>query len=181
MTVPLIGADFGRFLNPEPPVDVWSHLDRNGRRRSGPLGLAGPTRTGALGTPPVWHVLFVSGAGVARSWMAAAMLAHYAGHHVLAGYDGPAGAVLPPLVVDVMEEIGLAPREDPPPARTLPRPPDLLITMGLTGVVTPRRRTRVRRWNVPDPEGQPIEAVRAVRDAIAYRVRLLVVELAAAS
>ena len=180
MTAPPVDASFGGLLNSSLRATGWGHRDLNGRRRGGPLDLAGPGRDDAP-DPPVWHVLFVSGTGIARSWMAATLLAHYGGRYAYAGFDGPVPEAVPLTVADAMREMDLTPQDEPAvPAGALPRPPDLLITMGLPGTIADPRQGRIRTWNIPDPEGQPIATVRTVRDAIAYRVRMLAAELAIA-
>lgn len=175
MTAPSIDADFGSLFNQPPRESAWARRDVNGRRDGFPFQ---PARPGPRHAAPAWQVLFISGSGIARSWMAATLLAHYGGRYAQAGFDGPVPDAVPLTVATAMREICLAPQDGPAiPGAALSRAPDLLITMGLTGVRPESPHTRVRSWNISDPVGQPIDTVRAVRDTIAHKVRLLTREL----
>lgn len=57
------------------------------------------------------------------------------------------------------------------------RAADVVVTMGCgdTCPVVPGRR--YEEWPLPDPAGQPLEAVRPIRDEIEKRVRRLLTEL----
>jgi arsenate reductase len=61
---------------------------------------------------------------------------------------------------------------------------DRVITMGcaVDEAACPAIRYRdVEDWGLPDPKGQPIEAVREIRDEIDRRVRSLLAELGTAT
>ena len=81
-----------------------------------------------------------------------------------------------PEVVDVMRELGidLATAKPAPLTEDLARSAALLVTMGC-GESCPAARGLAREdWSLPDPKGQPVETVRAIRDEIRERVRSLV-------
>jgi protein-tyrosine-phosphatase len=54
---------------------------------------------------------------------------------------------------------------------------DIVITMGCGDACPVYPGKRYRDWDLPDPAGLPIEAVRPIRDEIARRVRRLLAEL----
>jgi arsenate reductase len=54
---------------------------------------------------------------------------------------------------------------------------DVVVTMGCGDECPYIPGRRYLDWDLPDPKGQPIEAVRATRDEIAERVAELVLEL----
>lgn len=51
------------------------------------------------------------------------------------------------------------------------------LTMGCADKCPYVQGTRYVDWELPDPKGLPIDAVRGIRDAMAGRVRTLVGEL----
>ena len=54
---------------------------------------------------------------------------------------------------------------------------DVVVTMGCGDECPYIPGRRYLDWDLPDPKGQPLEAVRATRDEIAARVEALVAEL----
>jgi arsenate reductase len=58
---------------------------------------------------------------------------------------------------------------------------DVVVTMGCGDECPYIPGRRYIDWDLPDPKGQPLEAVRATRDEIARRVEVLVSELDAAA
>jgi protein-tyrosine-phosphatase len=56
---------------------------------------------------------------------------------------------------------------------------DVVVTMGCGDACPVYPGTRYLDWDVPDPAGLPLEAVRPIRDEIDRRVRLLAAELGA--
>ncbi len=58
---------------------------------------------------------------------------------------------------------------------------DVVVTMGCGDECPYIPGRRYVDWDLPDPKGQPLEAVRATRDEIAKRVEALVSELDAAA
>ena len=122
-------------------------------------------------------ILFVCVHNAGRSPMAAAFAEHYAGEHVHVRSAGIAPADrLNPLVVEVLAERGVAVHDFPSTAtEEAIRVADLVVHVGdhipdLPGL-------RQVTWSVPDPEGQPIETVRAIADDLDQRVRDLLVDI----
>ena len=126
------------------------------------------------------EVLFVCTHNAGRSQMAAALLDHQAAGRVRVTSAGsqPAGQ-LNPAVVQAMAEIGLdISREFPKPLSTdKVQAADVVITMGCGDACPVYPGKRYEDWDLPDPAGLPIGAIRPIRDAIAGRVRALVSEL----
>jgi len=88
-----------------------------------------------------------------------------------------------PEVVDVMQETGID-LSDRTPKEVTPdelRGMDLVITMGCSaeGVCPAAWNGESRDWDLDDPDGQDLGAVRAIRDDIEQRVDALVQELLA--
>ena len=54
---------------------------------------------------------------------------------------------------------------------------DVVVTMGCGDKCPYIPGRRYLDWDLPDPKGQPLDAVRATRDEIAARVEALVAEL----
>jgi arsenate reductase len=55
---------------------------------------------------------------------------------------------------------------------------DVVITMGCGDTCPHFPAVSYRDWKLDDPAGQPLDAVRAIRDEIADRVQALIIELA---
>ena len=127
-------------------------------------------------------VLFVCLHNAGRSQMSAALFERAAeGRHraLSAGsVADPAGSVHPE-VVSVMQElgIGLSGRRPVRLSDALAVEADVVVTMGCGDACPFVPGVRYLDWDLPDPKGRPVEAVRAVRDDIARRVSALVVEL----
>jgi protein-tyrosine-phosphatase len=129
-------------------------------------------------------VLFVCTHNAGRSQMAAALLDHQAAGrvHVTSAGSQPADQ-LNPAVVQAMAEVGLdISREYPKPLTTdKVRAADVVITMGCGDACPIYPGKRYLDWDLPDPAGLDLGAVRPIRDEIGRRVRQLLAELAAAS
>ena len=126
------------------------------------------------------QVLFVCTHNAGRSQMAAALLAREAAGRIRVTSAGSQPASqLNPAVVAAMAEIGLdISREFPKPLTTdKVRAADVVITMGCGDACPVYPGKRYEDWDLPDPAGLPIGAIRPIRDAIAGRVRALVSEL----
>jgi arsenate reductase (thioredoxin) len=89
--------------------------------------------------------------------------------------DGP----VHPQVVEVMDELGidLSDRRPRRLSEDLARRADVVVTMGCGDACPYIPGKRYLDWDLPDPKGQPVEAVRQTRDEIRERVRQLVREL----
>jgi protein-tyrosine-phosphatase len=128
------------------------------------------------------EVLFVCVHNAGRSQMAAALLTHYAGDNVVVRSAGTAPAdTINPTVVTAMREIGI----DLSTNRALPKrltdesvaASDIVITMGCGDSCPYYPGKRYEDWELDDPAGQPLDAVRSIRDEIDNRVRALLEQL----
>jgi protein-tyrosine-phosphatase len=126
-------------------------------------------------------VLFVCVHNAGRSQMAAGWLRHLAGDRVdirSAGSE-PANQINP-VAVRAMAEIGIDIAGQTP---TILTPQDseassVVITMGCGDVCPYFPGQRHEDWDLDDPAGQGIDAVRVIRDDIRDRVATLVTTLA---
>ena len=129
------------------------------------------------------EVLFVCTHNAGRSQMAAALLAREAAGRVRVTSAGSQPAdQLNPAVVQAMAEIGLdISREFPKPLTTEKvQAADVVITMGCGDACPIYPGKRYEDWDLPDPAGLSIDAVRPIRDAIRDRVGILLNDLAPA-
>ena len=132
--------------------------------------------------PDIPEVLFVCTHNAGRSQMAAALLAREAAGRVRVTSAGSQPAdQLNPAVVAAMAEIGLdISREFPKPlTNDKVRAADVVITMGCGDACPIYPGKRYEDWDLPDPAGLDLAAVRPIRDEIDRRVRQLLAELAA--
>lgn len=125
-------------------------------------------------------VLFACVRNAGRSQMAAAFfdrLANPAKARAISAGTAPAAAVHEE-VVTVMAEVGIDLRSARPRALTddLVNEAGWLVTMGCGASCPAPPRVKRADWELPDPESQPIDAVRRTRDEILHRVRGLVAE-----
>ncbi|MFE9707234.1 arsenate reductase ArsC [Streptomyces sp. NPDC005930] len=129
-------------------------------------------------------VLFVCVHNAGRSQMAAAFLTHLAGDRVQVRSAGsaPAGTVNP-AVVEAMAEVGIDIAAEVPKVLTTDavQASDAVITMGCGDTCPVFPGKRYLDWDLPDPAGQGVAAVRPIRDEIEKRVRGLVDEIAPAT
>jgi arsenate reductase (thioredoxin) len=128
---------------------------------------------------PARRVLFVCVQNAGRSQMAAALFNRYATGGATAESAGtrPAAQVHPEVVA-VMREVGID-LEGNRPQRMRPELAvgvERVVTMGC-GDECPVVRAPVEDWGLPDPAGQPLATVRAIRDEIDVRVRSLLASL----
>jgi protein-tyrosine-phosphatase len=129
-------------------------------------------------------VLFLCIHNSGRSLAAKVLLEHYAEGRVDVRSAGsePAGQ-LNPSVVAILRERGLDPSREFPKALTDAdaRAADVVVTMGCGDTCPVHPGKRYLDWELPDPAGLPVEAVRPVIDDIDRRVRALLAELAPAA
>jgi protein-tyrosine-phosphatase len=126
------------------------------------------------------EVLFVCVHNAGRSQMAAALLAHQAQGRVVVRSAGSAPAdSINPAVVQVMEELGLdLTQEFPKPLTTeAVQASDVVITMGCGDACPIFPGKRYLDWQLEDPAGQGVDAVRPIREEIDRRVQALLAEL----
>ncbi|NUT52397.1 MAG: arsenate reductase ArsC [Saccharothrix sp.] len=126
------------------------------------------------------EVLFVCVHNAGRSQMAAALLQHYALGRVAVRSAGsaPAGQVNP-AAVEALAELGLDITAEVPKKLTTDavEASDVVITMGCGDTCPVFPGTRYLDWELDDPAGQGLDAVRGIRDDIDRRVRALLAEL----
>ena len=130
-------------------------------------------------TPPP-EVLFVCVHNAGRSQMAAALLDHHAAGRVRVTSAGSAPAdTVNPAVVEAMREVGLDISREFPKRLTSDsvRAADVVITMGCGDACPVFPGKRYLDWQLDDPAGRGVEAVRPIRDEIDRRVRTLLAEL----
>ena len=126
------------------------------------------------------EVLFLCVHNAGRSQMAAALLARHGGADVTVHSAGSApGETLNPAVVAAMAEWGMDISNEKPKKLTddMARRADVIVTMGCGDACPVYPGKRYVDWELPDPAGKPVEEVRAIRDEIDARVRVLVEEL----
>jgi len=85
-----------------------------------------------------------------------------------------------PTVIEVMREAGIDISDKHPKVMTLDMlgATDKVISMGCAGeAVCPATFVPAEDWQLEDPEGKPIEKVRAIRDKIEVRVKKLIEEI----
>ncbi|MGY9064579.1 arsenate reductase ArsC [Streptomyces murinus] len=129
---------------------------------------------------PTPSVLFVCVHNAGRSQMAAAFLTHLAGDHVQVRSAGSAPAdTVNPAVVAAMAESGIDISSEIPKVLTVEavQSSDVVITMGCGDTCPVFPGKRYLDWQLPDPAGQGVEAVRPIRDEIERRVRNLLTEI----
>jgi len=130
------------------------------------------------------EVLFVCVHNAGRSQMAAALLAHHAAGRVQVRSAGSTPAQeINPAVMAAMTEIGLDLSTEVPKALTedAVRTADVVITMGCGDSCPVYPGKHYLDWNLPDPAGKNLAAVRPIRDEIDRRVQMLLTQLVARS
>ena len=121
-------------------------------------------------------VLFVCVHNAGRSQMAAAYLTHLSGGAVEVRSAGSAPAdQVNPDVVEVMLEEGIDIRAEQPKLLTPEsvQASDVVITMGCGDACPIYPGKRYEDWQLQDPAGQGVDAVRPIRDEIRGRVKEL--------
>lgn len=125
-------------------------------------------------------VLFVCVHNAGRSQMAAAYLTHLAGDRVEVRSAGsePADQVNP-AVVQAMAEEGIDISAEIPKVLTVDavQASDVVITMGCGDTCPVFPGKRYLDWQLDDPAGQGVDAVRPIRDEIRGRIETLTAEL----
>ena len=125
-------------------------------------------------------VLFLCVHNAGRSQMALGWFRHLAGGRAVAWSGGsePATA-LNPVAVAAMDEVGIDIRSEVPTRWTdeVVRAADVVITMGCGDSCPLFPGTRYEDWELEDPAGQAIDAVRPIRDEVRRRVETLLAEL----
>jgi len=125
-------------------------------------------------------VLFVCVHNAGRSQMAAGFLTHLGGGQVEVRSAGSIpGDQVNPSAVAAMAEVGIDISGQTPKVLTTGdvQASDVVITMGCGDACPVFPGKRYLAWDLDDPAGQGVEAVRPIRDEIKARVQALLVEL----
>jgi arsenate reductase len=125
-------------------------------------------------------VLFLCVHNAGRSQMALGWFNHYAGGRAVAWSGGSEpGDKVNPSAVAAMTEVGIdISTEFPKPwTHEIVQAADVVVTMGCGDACPWFPGKRYEDWELDDPAGQDLEAVRLIRDEIGRRVRLLLAEL----
>ena len=128
-------------------------------------------------------VLFVCVQNAGRSQLAAGILRHLAGGAVSVRTAGSAPTTdVRSTIVTALDEIGVSIGDEFPKPLTdeAVRAADVVITMGCGDACPIYPGTRHLDWELEDPVGKPLAAVRGIRDDIDRRVRELLTELRSA-
>ena len=122
-------------------------------------------------------IIFACVHNAGRSQMAAAFASRYPNVRAVSAGTEPAERVHPE-VVDVMREVGIELAAARPQKLTpeLAQQADLLITMGCGDACPVVPGVHRGDWPLADPNGQPVERVREIRDDIRKRVEAFLVE-----
>jgi arsenate reductase len=126
------------------------------------------------------NALFVCLHNAGRSQMSQALFERAAaGRHGARSAGTTPGDRVHPEVAEAMRELGIEIGDRKPHRLTTEDAEwaDVVVTMGCGDECPYIPGRRYLDWDLPDPKGQPLDAVRATRDEIAARVEALVAEL----
>jgi arsenate reductase (thioredoxin) len=129
------------------------------------------------------EVLFVCVHNAGRSQLAAALLSHRSQGRVRVRSAGSAPAEeVNANAVAALGELGIDIAQERPKQLTdaSVRSADVVITMGCGDACPVYPGKRYEDWEIEDPAGKDLEAVRRIRDELDARVQALVRELAPA-
>jgi arsenate reductase (thioredoxin) len=125
-------------------------------------------------------VLFLCTHNAGRSQIALGFFNHLAGDHAV-GWSGGSepGNEINPAAVQAMAEVGIDITGEFPKPWTdeIVQAADVVITMGCGDACPIFPGKRYENWELEDPAGQSIEAIRPIRDDIEERVRRLLAGL----
>lgn len=125
-------------------------------------------------------VLFVCVHNAGRSQMAAGWLRHLAGDRIEVRSAGSMPVEqINRVAVEAMLEVGIDITAEQPKVLTAEavQDSDVVITMGCGDACPYFPGKRYEDWELDDPAGQGIEAVRPIRDEIRSRIETLTAEL----
>ncbi|MGV0793886.1 arsenate reductase ArsC [Mycolicibacterium sp. XJ1819] len=125
-------------------------------------------------------VLFLCTHNAGRSQMALGFFAHHAGDNAIAWSGGSEpGDEVNPAAIAAMREVGIDITGEFPKPWTdeILEAADVVITMGCGDACPIYPGKRYENWDLPDPAGQDVDAVRPIRDMIDTQVRALLAEL----
>ncbi|MFF2147608.1 arsenate reductase ArsC [Kitasatospora sp. NPDC058190] len=133
-----------------------------------------------MSSTAVPSVLFVCVHNAGRSQMAAALLTRLGGERVEVRSAGSAPAdTVNPAVVEALAEVGIDISAEVPKVLTTEAvlASDVVIIMGCGDACPYFPGKRYLDWQLDDPAGQGVVAVRPIRDQIEQRIRGLLAEL----
>jgi arsenate reductase len=125
-------------------------------------------------------VLFLCVHNAGRSQMALGWFNHLAGGNAVAWSGGSEpGTEINPAAVAAMKEVGIDIAQEYPKPWTdeIVRAADVVITMGCGDACPYFPGKRYEDWELHDPAGQHLDAVRPIRDEIGNRVSALLASL----
>jgi len=125
-------------------------------------------------------VLFLCVHNAGRSQMALGWFKHLAGSRAVAWSGGSEPAAeINPSAIEAMAEVGIDITEEFPKPWTdeIIRAADVVVTMGCGDACPLFPGKRYEDWELDDPAGQDIAAVRPIRDELGERVRALLASL----
>ena len=125
-------------------------------------------------------VLFLCTHNAGRSQMALGFFTHLAGDNGVAWSGGSEpGNEINPSAIEAMAEVGIDITGEYPKPWTaeIVQAADVVVTMGCGDACPIFPGKRYENWELPDPAGQSVDAVRPIRDDIEERVRRLLTDL----
>ncbi|KUI32616.1 arsenate reductase ArsC [Mycobacterium sp. GA-2829] len=125
-------------------------------------------------------VLFLCTHNAGRSQMALGYFTHYAGDNAVAWSGGSEpGNEINPAAIEAMREVGIDITGEYPKPWTaeIVQAADVVITMGCGDACPIFPGKRYENWELPDPAGQGLDAVRPIRDQIDQRIHQLLAQL----
>jgi arsenate reductase len=140
-------------------------------------GVEQPRTKATEGVP---NVLFLCVHNAGRSQMALGWFNHLARGDAIAWSGGSEpGAEVNPSAIAAMAEVGIDITNEFPKAWTdeMVRAADVVVTMGCGDTCPFFPGKRYEDWELEDPAGQDVDAVRPIRDEIEQRVRRLLTGL----
>jgi arsenate reductase len=132
---------------------------------------------GTDGTP---IVLFLCVHNAGRSQMALGWFNHLAGNRAVAWSGGSEpGVAINPAAIAAMAEVGIDITGEYPKPWTdeIIRAADVVVTMGCGDACPLYPGKRYEDWELDDPAGQDVAAVRPIRDEIRRRVETLLTQI----
>ncbi|MEU0039707.1 arsenate reductase ArsC [Streptomyces sp. NPDC006333] len=133
-----------------------------------------------MSSSPLASVLFVCVHNAGRSQMAAGFLDHLAGDRIEVRSAGSVpGEQVNPSAVEAMKEVGIDIAEQKPKILTTEavQASDYVITMGCDDACPVFPGKKYLDWDLEDPAGQGVGAVRPIRDGIRTRIEALIAEI----
>jgi arsenate reductase len=158
---------------------VWSAYERRQAGQPSDAERAALAREEQIMTDKP-SVLFVCVHNAGRSQMAAGFLAHLGGDAVVVRSAGSMPKdEINPSAVEAMREVGVDISSRQPKILTTDavQASNVVITMGCGDACPIFPGKQYLDWDLPDPAGKGIEAVRPIRDEIRTRVEALLKEL----